>query len=363
MFQENKYLNNHEDYMNQAINLAKKGSGRVSPNPLVGCVIVKGGRVIGEGFHEFFGGDHAEVSALKNCIESPNGASLYVNLEPCSVYGKTPPCVKSIIESSISEVYIGTRDYNPDVNGSGMIDLEKAGIKVEYGILEKECYDLNKFFFKWIKNKIPYVISKVAQSKNGFMGINNTSSTWITGEKSRIHCHNLRSMTDAILIGKNTALIDNPSLTVREVLGHNPKRIILDTNRALPLNLKVFNDNEAETIVMCLDKNFSNTSTSYCKYIPTKSKDNILCPNDILKKLGRLGITSILIEGGKMVHQSFNESNLIDELYIYTSNENLNDAELDNPLTIDESWDIQDQISLDDDILKIAKKKNLCLQE
>ena len=350
MFQENKYLNNHEDYMSQAINLAKKGVGSVSPNPLVGCVIVKGGRVIGEGFHEVFGGDHAEISALKNCIESPNGASLYVNLEPCSVYGKTPPCVKSIIESSISEVYIGTRDYNPDVNGSGIIDLEKAGIKVEYGILEKECFDLNKFFFKWIENKIPYVISKVAQSKNGFMGINNSSSTWITGEKSRMHCHNLRSMTDAILIGRNTALVDNPSLTVRDVLGHNPKRIILDTNRSLPLNLKVFNDNEAETIVMCLDKNFSSTSTSYCKYIPTKSKDNILCPNDILKKLGRLGITSILIEGGKMVHQSFNESNL-------------NDAELDNPLTIDESWDIQDQISLDDDILKIAKKKNLCLQE
>ena len=114
---------------------------------------------------------------------------------------------------------------------------------------------------------------------------------------------------------------------------------------------------------MCLDKNFSSTSTSYCKYIPTKSKDNILCPNDILKKLGRLGITSILIEGGKMVHQSFSEANLIDELYIYTSNENLNDAELDNPLIIDENWDIQDEISLDDDILKIAKKKNLCLQE
>ena len=195
------------------------------------------------------------------------------------------------------------------------------------------------------------------------MGINNSSSTWITGEKSRMHCHNLRSMTDAILIGRNTALVDNPSLTVRDVLGHNPKRIILDTNRSLPLNLKVFNDNEAETIVMCLDKNFSNTSTSYCKYIPTKSKDNILCPNDILKKLGRLGITSILIEGGKMVHQSFSEANLIDELYIYTSNENLNDAELDNPLIIDENWDIQDEISLDDDILKIAKKKNLCLQE
>ena len=168
MFQENKYLNNHEDYMSQAINLAKKGLGSVSPNPLVGCVIVKGGRVIGEGFHEVFGGDHAEISALKNCIESPSGASLYVNLEPCSVYGKTPPCVKSIIESSISEVYIGTRDYNPDVNGSGIIDLEKESIVLLINALETigDRYGIYGFSGYGRENVEYYVIKDLEEQFN-----------------------------------------------------------------------------------------------------------------------------------------------------------------------------------------------------
>jgi len=361
--ENNKYLNNHDDYMNQALTLAKKGRGLVSPNPLVGCIVVKNGKIIGEGYHQKFGGDHAEVMALKNCIESPIGASLYVNLEPCSIYGKTPPCTKIIIENSISEVYIGVKDPNPKIDGLGIIELEKAGIKVTVDILYEKCLELNKSFFKWINNNIPYVIAKVAQTKDGFMGKDSHSSIWITGEKTREHTHNLRSKVDGLLIGRNTALIDNPQLTVRKVMGNNPKRIILDTNRSLPLNLKIFNDHEAETIILYSDKKFEDNKTSFCTFLAVNEDNGLLDPFDILKKLGQEGITSILIEGGRKVHESFIKADLIDEFYIYTSNKTLDNATLDNPFKIDKSWDLSEKIYLDEDTLTIVKKKKLCLQE
>jgi len=361
--ENNKYLDNHNDYMNQALSLAKRGRGLVSPNPLVGCVIVKDGRSIGEGYHEKFGEDHAEIRALKNCTESPIGASLYVNLEPCSIYSKTPACTKAIIENSISRVYIGVKDPNPQIDGSGIVALEKAGIKVTTNILYKKCLELNKSFFKWINNKIPYVIAKVAQTKNGFMGKDSHSSIWITGEKTREHTHKLRSEVDGLLIGRNTALIDNPQLTVREVIGNNPKRIILDTNRILPLDLKIFNDHQAKTIILCSNKKFEDNKTSFCEFLTVNENKSLLDPFDILKKLGKEGMTSILIEGGRKVHKSFIDADLIDEFYIYTSNKILNDAKLDNPFKMNENWDLTDEIHLDEDILTIVKKKKLCLQE
>ena len=358
-----KYLNNHEEYMKQALSLAEKGRGKVSPNPLVGCVIVKDNRVIGEGYHSEFGGDHAEVMALKNCTESPVDAVLYVNLEPCSIYAKTPPCVKMIIENSISEVYIGIKDPNPKVNGNGIFELEKAGIKVTCDVLYEKCLELNKSFFKWVNDKIPYVIGKVAQSKNGFMGKDSNSSIWITGDRTKEHTHILRSQVDAILVGKNTALIDNPQLTVRKVMGNNPKRIILDTNRSLSLDLNIFNDNEADTIVLCSSNKFEDNQTSFCRFLTVNECNGLLNPLDILKRLGDIGITSILIEGGQKVHGSFIEAGLIDEFYIYTSDKILNDAKLNNPFKITDDWNLKDEICLDKDVLTIVKKKNLCLQE
>ncbi len=360
---KNQYLNNHEDYMSQALDLAKKGRGLVSPNPLVGCVIVKNGRVIGEGYHHEFGGNHAEVEALKNCVESPIDASLYVNLEPCSIYSKTPPCVKSIIENSISEVYIGIKDPNPDINGLGVEELKKAGIRVYTDILKDECFEINKSFFKWIKDKIPYVIAKVAQTEDGFMGKDHKSSIWITGKKAKEHTHILRSKVDSILVGRNTALVDNPSLTVREVIGKNPKRIILDTNRLLPLESKIFNDKEAETIILCSNKKFEDNKTSFCKYLAVDESNGLLDPYDILKKIGEQGITSILIEGGRQVHQSFIDADLIDEIYTYTGSKIIKDATLDSPLKLNDNWNLEDEIRLDEDILTIAKKKKVCLQE
>ena len=358
-----KYLDNHDKYMSMAIQLAKKGKGLVSPNPLVGCVIVKDGRIIGEGYHKCFGEDHAEVMALKNCTESPKGSSLYVNLEPCSIYGKTPPCTKNIIENSIAEVFIGIKDPNSKINGQGIQTLEKAGIKVTSDILYDKCFNLNKPFFKWIETKIPYVIAKVAQTNDGYMGNDDKTSIWITGEKSKKHTHNLRSRVDAILIGRNTAQIDNPRLTVRKVLGHNPKRIILDTNRQLSLTLNIFNDNNADTYILCSKDRFENNETSFCTFIGVEEKNNILDPYDILKKLGEIGITSVLIEGGRKVHESFFKANLIDEIYLYTSNKNIEGASLKNPLILDDDWILNNQIELDNDVLTINTKKELCLQE
>ena len=363
MEETSKYLDNHDKYMTFALDLAKKGRGSVSPNPLVGCVIVKDGKIIGEGYHSKFGGDHAEVDALKNCTESPHGASLYVNLEPCNLQGKTPPCTKMIIGNSISSVYIGVKDLNPQVNSTGIRELEDAGIEVVSGILHDKCFELNKAFFKWINNQIPYVIAKIAQTKDGFMGKDDKSSIWITGDKTKEHVHNLRSKVDAIMIGRNTAQIDDPQLTVRKVAGNNPKRIILDTNRVLPLTLNIFNDKDAETFIMCSDKRFVDNKTSFCKFLSVKEKELMLDPYDILKKIAREGVTSVLIEGGPKVHQSFIKENLIDEIYIYTSDKKIKGAMLKTPFVIDDSWTINEEVYLEEDLLTIMRKKEPCLQE
>ena len=195
------------------------------------------------------------------------------------------------------------------------------------------------------------------------MCFDSESSVWITGDKSREHAHDLRSKVDGLLIGKNTALVDNPQLTVREVLGNNPKRIILDTNRLLPLDLKIFNDSQAETIVLCSNHKFENNQTSFCRFLTVNESRGLLEPLDILRKLGEEGITSVLIEGGQKVHKSFIDANLIDEFYIYTSNKILDNAILNNPFKIDENWDLKDEIYLEEDILTIVKNKKLCLQE
>ena len=354
---------NHSMYMKMTINLAKKGRGEVSPNPMVGCVIVKNNKIIGEGYHHQFGKNHAEIDALNNCIESPHDADLYVNLEPCNIYGKTPPCVNAIIKEGIKNVYIGVTDPNPEVNGLGIKELQKNSINVENGILYEECYDLNKSFFKWIETKRPWVIGKVAQTIDGYMGIDSNTSTWITNESSKINAHQLRSEVDAILIGKNTALVDNPSLTVREVLGSNPKRVILDTYRSLPLTLKIFNDKDAETIVLCSNNKFNDNETSFCKFIAINEFDGKLDLGDVLQTLGENGITSLLVEGGKEVLQSFYSQKLLDEIYIYSSDKNIKGASLKNPLLLNDEWEIKEDIDLSNDNLKIARKKTACLQE
>lgn len=355
--------NMHELFMSRAIELAKQGRGHVSPNPMVGCVLVLDGDIIGEGYHEQFGGPHAEVMAMRNARKDPVDGIAYVNLEPCCTTGKTPPCTAALIENGISEVYVGMLDPNPEINGKGVEALEKAGIMVHVGILEKEANRLNQSFNKWITHKMPWVIAKVAQSANGYMGLDSETSIWLTGDVSRTHAHTLRSEVDAVLIGRQTALIDDPSLTVREVSGENPKRVIMDTNRTLPLSLNIFNDKKAETYVLCSDKRFSKTKTHFCQYLPVREENNILSPIHVLESLAKEGITSILIEGGQKILESFLSADVIDQIFIYTAPDILNDAHLKNPIQLSDEWMISEEEKLGDDTLIIAEKGVECLQE
>lgn len=323
-----------ESYIQLTIEIAKKGEGFVSPNPLVGCVIVKDNRIIGAGYHQRYGENHAEINAINSATESLEGSTLYVNLEPCSHYGKTPPCVDRIIQEKIKRVVIGTLDVNPLVSGNGARKLKRAGIDVKVGVLEKECIELNKFFFKNITRKIPYVTLKAAQTLDGFIADRNEFSKWISSEGARNYVHYLRSRYDAVLIGSDTAKIDNPSLTVRMVEGRNPYRIILDSKLKLSPDLKLFNSNaDNKTIIATGVENqqkkkrlekFKNLGVQviYTKKNSTGRVDL----QSLLKKLSKKGISSILVEGGSKVFSSFLKQDLFDDIYLFISPKILGDG-------------------------------------
>lgn len=298
-------MENNIFYINECIKLAKKGEGYVSPNPLVGCIIIKNGEIIGKGYHKEFGGPHAEVNAINNAKKNGKDlrhSTLYINLEPCSHYGKTPPCTDLIIKENISKVVIGIKDPNPEVNGKGIKKLKNAGIKVEYGILQKECEELNKFFIKFISKKIPYVTLKIAQSIDGKIALSNNKSKYITGNDSLKFAHKLRSEYDSVLIGKNTAMLDNPSLTVRLVKGRNPYRIVIDKDSKLPDNLNIFTDEFSDKTLI---------------FNSPEKKDIPLIK--ILKELYSLNISSVLVEGGANIFSQFVEKNLFDDVYLITA--------------------------------------------
>ena len=349
--------------MERAIELSKKGRGKVSPNPLVGCVIVKDNKIIGEGYHEEYGGNHAEKNAIDNCVEDPLGSTAFITLEPCCIDSKTPPCTSLLIDNGIDRVFIGSKDPNPDINGKGIEILKSNGIKVEQGFLDSNISKLNKGFFKWVQKGIPWVIAKIAQGTDGAMGLDNTTQTWITGEEARKNSHYLRSKVDAVLIGSQTAKVDNPSLTVREVQGVNPKRIILDTNRTLPIDLKIYSDNEAETIIMCSRDKFDKNKALNCRFIPVKEMNGELDLEDVMLKLANEGITSLLIESGPKLIKSFYSHNLINELYVYTADIDFPQSNLKNPIEINDDWVLKTTQILGSDELQVFERKELCLQE
>jgi diaminohydroxyphosphoribosylaminopyrimidine deaminase/5-amino-6-(5-phosphoribosylamino)uracil reductase len=356
-------LDVHEAFMSRALELARQGMGKVSPNPMVGCILVKDGEIIGEGYHEEFGGAHAEVSAFNNARKDPVNSTAYITMEPCCITGKTPPCTDALIQNSISDVFIGMLDPNLEINGKGVEALEQAGITVHIGAMGEEAEKLNRPFTKWVTMGMPLVIAKVAQTADGYMGIDSETSVGLTGEKARGHCHRLRSQVDAILIGRQTAEIDNPALTVRDVRGTNPKRVILDTNRTLPLGLNIFQDRAAQTIVLCSKERFHRSETHFCKYLPVQEENKKLSTYDILTTLAQEGITSILIEGGREVLQSFITADLIDQIYIYTSSHNLDNASLINPIQLSDEWKVLEDVYLGKDKLIMAEKGVACLQE
>ena len=300
-------------YMSRCLQLAKQGSGYVAPNPLVGSVIVNDGIIIGEGYHQEFGGPHAEVRAINSVGDKTllANSTLYVNLEPCSHQGKTPPCSSLIIQHKIPKVVIGMIDPFAKVNGNGIKQLCDAGIEVVVGILEEECKHLNKRFITHQQKNRPYLILKWAQSADGFIGDEN-DEVKISNALSKIYSHKWRSEEAAILIGANTAKIDNPQLNVREWEGPNPTRILFENNGNLPTNFNLF-DGSQKTIVLS-----SNTTVIYpnTKMIHVEKESFIV---DALGKLADEGIQSIIIEGGRKTLQSFIDSNYWDEARVFQS--------------------------------------------
>lgn len=316
-----------ESYIQLALEIAKKGKGYVSPNPLVGCVLVKNNKIISAGYHEKFGASHAEINAINRSKEDVEGSTLYVNLEPCIHYGKTPPCVDKIIEKKIKKVVIGTNDLNPLVSGKGIRKLKSAGIDIKAGILEKECIELNKFFFKYITKKIPYVTLKAAQTLDGKIADYSGDSKWISSLESRKYVHQLRANYDAVLVGTGTVKKDDPELTVRLSEGRNPKRIIIDTNLKLSGRQKLFSNNKDSNLIVLTSKKSSdkkrkikNLLSKNIKILFIKEDDNgKLNLKNILKELGKIGISSLLVEGGSELFTSFFKKLLFDDIFLFVS--------------------------------------------
>lgn len=316
-----------ESYIKLCLEIAKKGIGKTSPNPLVGSVIVKDNRIIGAGFHEQYGGSHAEINALLNAKEDVEGSTMYVNLEPCSHYGKTPPCVDSIIEKKIKRVVIGTLDMNPLVSGTGIKKLKNAGIDIKAGLLEKECIELNKFFFKFITQKVPYITLKTAQTLDGKIADGSGRSKWITSPPSRRYVHELRSKYDAVLVGAGTIKKDDPSLTVRLAEGRNPQRIIIDSSLSLKLTHSVFINNKDRKLILVTSKE-SITKVRKIKKLKElgaqilfirKNKEGKIDLKQTLRELAKLNITSVLVEGGSRVFTSFIKEKLFDDILVFVS--------------------------------------------
>lgn len=298
--------------MSECIRLAKKGAGNVSPNPLVGCVIEKDGNIIGKGYHKKFGGAHAEVEAIKNAKRngfSVEGATLYVNLEPCSHFGKTPPCTELLVKNKISKVIIGIKDPNPLVDGIKY--LKQAGISVKTDVLRNECLELNKFFLKYQKCKLPYVTLKIAQSVDGKIADKSGKSKYITGIQSRKYVHKLRAEYDAVLVGANTIRLDNPELTVREIKGRYPVRVIICNRNSFRKNFKVFKDDK---FILVTSENAKSKNSLH-----VKSQSGNVNLKEALYKLAERGISSVLVEGGAKIFSEFIKNNLTDEVIFITA--------------------------------------------
>jgi diaminohydroxyphosphoribosylaminopyrimidine deaminase/5-amino-6-(5-phosphoribosylamino)uracil reductase len=307
-----------ESYIKLAIEIAKKGAGRVSPNPMVGSVVVKNDRILGAGFHEKFGGKHAEVNAIEKARGNIEGATLFTNLEPCIHHGKTPPCVDLIISRKIKRVVIGTLDMNPLVSGKGVKKLKTAGIDVKVGVQEKECIELNKFFFKYITKRLPYVSLKAAQTIDAKIADKLGESAWISSVPSRKYVHSLRAKYDAVLVGMGTVEKDDPKLTVRLAEGRNPKRVILDANLKIKLSHKVFVNNYDKNLIIIASKKSINKKRRINKlnslgatvlYAKEESGDRVNLKS-VLRELYKVGIASVLVEGGNEVFTSFIKENL-----------------------------------------------------
>lgn len=314
---------NDEHWMRKALRLAEKGRGKTSPNPMVGAILVKDSKVVGEGYHAKAGEDHAEIVALQRAGEEARRATLYLNLEPCAHFGKTPPCAPRVVEGGVTRVVIGMEDPNPLVKGKGIEILRKAGLDVSVGILEKECRRLNEVFCKYISEKVPFIILKVASTLDGKIATRNGDSKWISGKASRRLVHRMRNQVDGILVGIGTVLKDNPLLTTRIRGGRDPYRIVLDSRLRIPEEANVIGTSPSKAIIAATElasrERIEKLEKRGARTLIFDSKEGRVDLKSCLSKLGEMGITSILVEGGSQVNGSFLDEGLIDKLVLFLS--------------------------------------------
>jgi diaminohydroxyphosphoribosylaminopyrimidine deaminase/5-amino-6-(5-phosphoribosylamino)uracil reductase len=312
-----------DDFMRIALREALRGRGHTSPNPLVGAVIVKGGREIARGHHAYFGGPHSEIVALSKLRkDQARGATLYVNLEPCCCYGKTPPCTDAIIAARIRRVVIGCEDPNPLVSGKGIAALRASGIEVTTGVLEDQAQRLNAPYLTFVTQKRPWVLLKMAQTLDGRLALASGKSRWITGQEARREAHRLRSFLDTVLIGVRTVIQDDPELTVRLVRGRNPLRVILDSRLRIPLTARVLHHRDPEkTIIFTTEKASARKRNALQRtgaqvFQVRASKEGFVDLRAALRQMAQMSVQSLMVEGGGTVHRSFLRSGCADRLIV-----------------------------------------------
>lgn len=308
--------------MRRALSLARRGVGKTSPNPAVGCVLSRDGEIVGEGWHRKAGTPHAEVHALRRAAERARGADVFVTLEPCSHHGRTPPCAEALIAAGVARVFIGMQDPNPLVSGKGMAALRAAGIGVECGILERECRLLNEPFIKHVTTGLPFVILKSAMTLDGKTATASGDSKWITSEKSRKYVHKLRAQVDAVMVGVGTVVADDPQLTCRMgVSGRDPLRVIVDSRMRIPLGSALFAlDSPARTVIATIAKDPARAAE-----LEARGAEILLCGEadgkvdlkDLLARLGGRGVQSVLLEGGRELAGAAVREGLVDKFLLF----------------------------------------------
>ena len=347
------FLSYDEKYMRLAMQLAGNAIGRTSPNPLVGAVIVKDNRVVGCGWHRKAGTPHAEVHALNQAGELAQGADVYVTLEPCAHYGKTPPCAKALVEAKVQNVYGGLLDVNPKVAGKGFKILEDAGIHVEYGFLQDELRKQNEVFFKWIEHKKPFVVLKAAMTLDGKIATAIGQSKWITNETSRAYGYKLRDIYDGIMVGINTVIEDNPMLTARVDGGKNPIRIVVDSSLKIDINANVVQDKSAKIIIATTDKADKDKilklqAQDVDVIVVDKDKNDKVDIEKLLDILGQQNICSILVEGGATLSGSFVAKKLVDKVYFFIAPKIVGGKEAKTPVAGTGILNLQEALALKD---------------
>ena len=310
-----------ERWMRRVLRLARKGEGRTSPNPMVGAIVVKNGRIVGKGYHARAGEAHAEIIALERAGEKARGATLYLNLEPCTHYGRTPPCAPRVIEAGVKRVVVGMKDPNPLVRGKGIARLKQAGLEVTVGVLERECRSLNEAFCSYIVKKAPFVILKVAATLDGKIATRTGDSKWISSGASRRLVHRLRNRVDGIVVGIGTILRDNPLLTTRIPGGRDPLRIVLDSRLRVPERAKILEDSPSRVIIATTKaaprRKVERLEERGVRVLILRSRGGRVDLRAFVARLGAMGLTSLMVEGGSRVNGSFLDEGLVDKIVLF----------------------------------------------